>query len=147
IWQCILRICLGTWGWNESTHVNVFLPVPFAGLASAPGLALGAQMFVLACVPAICAIAGGILLLARRPWPDALALTVATSAIGYGIAVLLQPGIHWLDIWEPYRLGAPLAPLLPLLFTLLKPNPTWRKIGSCVLGLMLYSFLLVLLAQ
>ncbi|HLZ21684.1 MAG TPA: hypothetical protein VKQ30_06145 [Ktedonobacterales bacterium] len=145
LWQGMLRACLGTWGWNESTHINVFLPVPFGGLASTPNPILGLQMFILACVPAIYVVAGGILLMARRPWHDALALAVATAAIAYGFALLLQPGIHWLDIWEPYRLAAPLAVLLPLLLTLLKPKPAQRKIGLFVLGLMLYSFLLPLL--
>lgn len=144
VWEGIIRLCLGTWGWRETTHVNVFLPVPFMGLASAPTIAFGVQMFVVACVPAVVAIAGGALLLRRRPWQDALALCVAVAAIGYGIAVLLQPGIHWLDIWEPYRLAAPLALLLPLLFSLLKPKRAQRTVGTLVLGMMVYSFVIAL---
>lgn len=147
IWQAVLRLCLGTWGWSESTRVNVFLPLPFAGLTSAPSPTLGVEMFVLACVPALCAIVGGALLLARRPWHDAWAFVVAIAATSYGIAVLLQPGIHWLDMWEPYRLAAPLALLLPLLLTLLRPKSTQRKIGTFVIGLMLFSFLLALLVH
>lgn len=146
VWQGVLRMCLGTWGWAESAHINVFLPLPFAGLASAPNLVLVAQMLIFAGVPAICAILGGILLLIRRPWRDALTLAAATAAIGYGIGVLLQPGIHWQDIWEPYRLAAPLALLLPLLFVLLKPEAAQRRAGTLVLGLMMYSFVGALIA-
>ena len=146
VWQGLLRACLGTWGWAESTHINVFLPLPFAGLTSAPNLALAAQMVIYAGVPAICAILGGTLVLAHRPWHDPLALAVAAAAVCYGIAVILQPGIHWKDIWEPYRLAAPLALLLPLLLVLLKPAVAQRRIVAFVLGLMIYSFVVALTA-
>jgi hypothetical protein len=115
-WEALLYGWLGIWGFRQSSQTNAFAPLPFAGLAAQRDARLVAAMVVFACLPAAAAIVFGALALVGRPWRgDALRAGAALAAVVYGLAVLLQPGIHWLDIWEPMRLAAPLTLLLPLL--------------------------------
>jgi hypothetical protein len=148
LWEVLLHAWIGQWGWSETAHANTFLPIPFAGLAAAPSLHVLLQMVLFACVPAVAGIVYGLLSLAERPpWVaarcDPLRLGVALCAVAYGVAMLFQPGVHWLDVWEPFRLAAPLALLLPLLSSGAAPKaakPVWYGL----LCLMLYSVTLVL---
>lgn len=115
-WQVLLYGWLGVWGFRQSSQTNTFAPLPFAGLAAQRDPRLLAAMVIFACLPALAAIVCGVLALVGRSWRgDALRTGAALAAVVYGVAVLLQPGIHWLDIWEPMRLAAPLTVLLPLL--------------------------------
>ncbi len=140
-WQVAVRIALGTWGVGQSSHVNVLLPLPFAGLASAPNLATGIVLFALTCIPAVGAILLGIRRLLERPQADTLVIAAAAGAVAYGFLILVQPGVHWLDLWEPMRLAAPLAVLVPLLVR--RGRRTALSTGLC--GFMLASVLLALM--
>lgn len=126
VWQLILHWWLGTWGWQQSTQINTFLPMPFSGLAGAQNIWYGMLMFLFACVPALVAIAAGSAALLRRSWDNPLILTSATAAILYGVALILQPSIHWQDIWEPFRLAATIPLLLAILYCELKPRLQMR---------------------
>lgn len=144
IWEIMLRMWLGSWGWQQTAHINTFVPIPFAGLTSARYPILAVQMFVFIGIPALVAIGAGTLLLLRSPWNTPLAVAAASSAILYAIALILQPGMHWLDVWEPYRLAAPMILLLPLLGTMLKPNQAWRRRWNLFHASLIYTFLLTL---
>jgi hypothetical protein len=143
VWQGMLKLWLGSWGWQQTTHINTFVPIPFAGLTGAHYPLVAALMFVYAGIPALVAIAAGTLLLLRSPWTNPIAVATATSAVVYGIALILQPSIHWQDIWEPFRLAAPLILLLPILSTLLKPGRIWQRRWNLFHASLAYTFLFV----
>lgn len=147
VWQLVLRWWLGGWGWQQTTQINALLPLPFVGLGNAQNAGLAVQMFLFACVPALIAIGAGIVMLRRRLWDDPLALVAASAAILYGTALLFQPGIHWQDIWEPYRLALPIPLLLPILFCLLRPRHLLARRGWYFLfACLMYTFLMAPIA-
>jgi hypothetical protein len=141
-WQQFLYAWLGHWGLIEtlSNPSNALLHIPFKGLDAAPNLHTLIEFMIFACVPAVAGIAGGLLALRERPWHDPLRLAAALAALVFGAAFTLQPQAHWLDIWAPMRLAAPLAVLLPLLAT-----PRWLRYGwQALLALLIFSFAIAL---
>lgn len=139
--QALVHQWLGVWPYQESARINAFAALPFAGLQSAPTILLSILMVVFACVPALASIALGSTALPRAARThDAVLLVAALAATLYGAALLFQPGVHWLDLWEPLRLAAPLCVLLPLLTT----RDGDRKIARGMLALMLSSATLAL---
>lgn len=135
-WQSLLYVWLGSWGWRESSIANRIVKLPFHGLVYTHTTQDAVQMVIFAGVPAILAVLFGALALWERPWHDSMRLAAAISGILYGFALTLQPGVHWLDIWEPMRLAAPLALLLPFLGPRRPLQPAW----TAALVLMIYSF-------
>jgi|GEM_PF-1394835 len=140
-WQTILYRWQGHWGLYDTLSSNGLLHVPFAGLVAAPDTRTLIQFTIFACIPAVAGVVGGLLALAERPWHDPLRLAAALSALAYGAAFTLQPQGHWLDIWAPMRLAAPLAVLLPLLAT-----PRWLRYGvwQALMALLIFSFTIAL---
>lgn len=135
-WQTLLYLWLGSWGWRESSVANRMVRLPFHGLVYAHSTHDAVQMVLFAGVPAILAVLFGALALWERPWHDPLRLAAAVGGIIYGIAMTLQPGVHWLDIWEPLRLAAPLALLLPFLAPRRPLQPVW----VALLAMMICTF-------
>ncbi len=140
VWAIIIRALFGTWGLSQTTQSSMFLPLPFAGLLSAPSAGLAASMFLVACVPALAAMGYAVYALRQRPWHDALLLAAALGALLYGVSFVLQPGVHWLDVWEPPRLAAPFAVLLPLLIPRAARRPGWYAVPWLMLGSVLIAF-------
>ncbi len=140
-WQAILYRWLGHWGIYDTLSSNTMLHVPFAGLVAAPDTRTLIEFVIFACIPAVAGVVGGLLALAERPWHDPLRLAAALSALGYGAAITLQSQPHWLDIWAPMRLAAPLAVLLPLLAT-----PRWLRYGywQALMALLIFSYTIAL---
>ncbi len=136
VWQTLLYLWLGSWGVHESSIANRIVKLPFHGLVYTHSTHDAVQMIIFAGVPAILAVVFGALALWERPWHDPLRLAAAVGAILYGVALTLQPGVHWLDIWEPLRLAAPLALLLPFIGPRRPLQPVW----TVLLLMMIYSF-------
>lgn len=140
-WQLGIHAAFGTWGLGESTQVNTFVPLPFAGLAAAPTPGMAFVMFVFTGVPALAGIALGLRALTLRPWRDPLLLVAAVAACLYGVLFVLQPGIHWLDIWEPTRLAAPCVLFLPLLLPAGDTRPRWYAVPWLAVSSLVLAFI------
>ncbi|HZU77841.1 MAG TPA: hypothetical protein VFA70_13820 [Dehalococcoidia bacterium] len=139
--QVMVHHWLGIWPYQESARVNALAPLPFVSLSAAPTTLLLVLIVCFACIPAVACIALGVRALPPAfRGPDAVLVTVALGAILYSVALLFQPAVHWLDIWEPFRLAAPLSLLLPLLAS----RHTSNKIGRGLLALVLASVALAL---
>lgn len=140
-WEWVLHLITGVWGFHNSSQVNTFVMVPFSGLSAVPRQALLIELLLFVCLPVTAAFALGLARLATRRRDDALDLAVALAAVLYALAVALQPGIHWMDRWEPTRLAAPIALLLPLLAA----PPRLRPLRDGAVGLVLLSYSLAII--
>jgi hypothetical protein len=140
VWQLWVHKMFGMWGFGQTAQINTLVPVPFAGLASAPTHGFAILMLVFTGVPAVASIALGLRALASRPWHDPLLLVVAVAACLYGVLFTLQPGVHWLDIWEPTRLAAPCALFIPLLLPAGDTRPRWYAVPWLLISSLLLAF-------
>lgn len=141
-WEWALYRVTGVWGVHSSSQVNTFVLVPFSGLSAVPRQILLIEIVLFVCLPITAAFTLGLVRLVSRRREDMFTLVVALSAVFYALAVALQPGIHWMDRWEPTRLAAPIALLLPLLTA---PAPKLRpvRVGALALVLLSYSMAIV----
>jgi hypothetical protein len=115
IWQGLLRLWLGKWGFMESGRANKFARLPFSGAFHAylsPHFGLVLAFVVVPTVLVWIVAAADIL---ERGLLPSLLEPLAVVALAYTVLFAFQNFDHWNDMWVAGRLFAPALPfVLPL---------------------------------